>query len=332
MGPDQRLTERDNLLTEIHTLEPLNLRKVWPNEAQDFTPWLAKNLSLLASELNLKLELVKEEKVLSGGAGRVDILAKQVTTEAKVVIENQLGSSDHSHCLRLMGYAANADANILVWVARDFSEYHQSILSWLNESDNIAVYAVEVKAYRVGGKVAADFRVVVEPPQSGPGSTSTARKKTTSTYYAEFYRPVIAGLRSAGLAPVGRGGFRGRYRSFQTGYDKVVYSAGLQQTGKATATLIAYGADRRSVFGALIQHRAEIDERLDGQAEWFEEAENPWMWLATEAALDDPSSIPGAVGDWIVENLLRLREVVQPYLNRVMSDITKATDGSDGVG
>ena len=54
-------------------------------------------------------------------AGRVDIIAQQVSTKAKVVIENQLEESDDSHCLRLLGYAEiNADANILVWVARDF--------------------------------------------------------------------------------------------------------------------------------------------------------------------------------------------------------------------
>ena len=63
-------------------------------------------------------------------AGRVDIIAQQVSTMAKVVIENQLEDSDDSHCLRLLGYAANADANILVWVARDFTAYHRSILPW----------------------------------------------------------------------------------------------------------------------------------------------------------------------------------------------------------
>ena len=87
---------------------------------------------------------------LSARGGRVDILARQTGTGDKVVIENQLGSSDDSHCLRLLGYAANAEANTLVWVARDFSEYHQSILRWLNSSDTIGVYAVKVNAYLKG--------------------------------------------------------------------------------------------------------------------------------------------------------------------------------------
>ena len=162
-------------------------------------------------------------------AGRVDIIAEQVSTEAKVVIENQLGESDDSHCLRLLGYAANAEANILVWVAQDFTDYHRSILSWLNESDNIAVYAVAVRAYRVADAIAADFQLVVEPPQSQPGTTSTSTRMTANTYYADFYRPVVAQLRRSGLLPVSRGGWRGRWRSFQTEYPQIVYAAGLSE-------------------------------------------------------------------------------------------------------
>ena len=138
-------------MPEIHALEPVGLREAWPDEAQDFTPWLRDHLQLLGVTLNLALEPVASEVPLPG-AGRVDIMAKQVSTEAKVVIENQLETSDDSHCLRLLGYAANADANILVWVAQDFTDYHRSILSWLNESDNIAVYAVAVKGLQGGGR------------------------------------------------------------------------------------------------------------------------------------------------------------------------------------
>lgn len=40
------------------------MRKVWKTEAQDFTPWLAKeeSLSLLRETLNLELELEAVEK------------------------------------------------------------------------------------------------------------------------------------------------------------------------------------------------------------------------------------------------------------------------------
>ena len=305
-------------MLEIHALEPIGLRKAWPNEAQDFTPWLADHLHLLGSKLNLDLELVDVEVPLAE-AGRADIIAEQVSTKAKVVIENQLGHSDDSHCLRLLGYAANADANILVWVARDFSDYHRSILRWLNESDNIAVYALAVRAYRVGEGVAADFQLMVEPAQSQTGATTASGGTTANTYYANFYRPVVARLRRAGLLPVSRGGWRGRWRSFQTGYSNVIYAAMLSG-GKAWAFLDFYGADKQYIYRAMIQRRAEIDAELGDGLEWKQGEEQSWVGFRTEAVTSDPMLNLEAVGEWIADNLLRLRMVVQPYLDQVMAN------------
>ena len=106
-------------MPEIHALETVSLREAWPDEARHFTPWLADHLELLGAEPALDLELEQAQvETTSLGAGRVDILARQAGTGAIVMIENQLEWSDDSHLLRLLGYAANAEANILVWVAR----------------------------------------------------------------------------------------------------------------------------------------------------------------------------------------------------------------------
>ena len=314
-------------MPQINALEPVSLRDVFPDEARDFTPWLANHLQLLGSKLNLALQLVAVEATLPE-AGRVDIIAEQVSTEAKVVIENQLGVSDDSHCLRLLGYAANAEANILVWVAQDFTDYHRSILSWLNESDNIAVYAVAVRAYRVADAIAADFQLVVEPTQSQPGMTSTSTRMTANTYYADFYRPMVAQLRRSELLPVSRGGWRGRWRSFQTGYPQVVYAAGLSED-KAWAFLAVYGADNQHIYHALTQHRAEIDAKLNGGAEWEQGEDQSWVRLRTEALLSDPELNLEAVGEWIAKNLLRLRAVVQPYLDQVIDKAATSGDDED---
>ena len=205
----------------------MSLRTAWPDEAHDFTPWLADHLDLLGAALGMELEPVQKEASVPQ-AGRVDIIARQAQTGAKVVIENQLENSDDSHCLRLLGYAASAEAYILVWVARHFTTYHRSILNWVNEADTIDVYAVTVQAYRVGDALAADFQTVIEPSQPQPGTSSPVRE-TWSTRYAKFYRPLVARLRRSGVHPVGKGGYRGRWRSFQTGYPGVIYSTGLYE-------------------------------------------------------------------------------------------------------
>ena len=304
-------------MPEIHALETVSLRKAWPNEARNFTPWMADHLELLGTELGLDLEQPQVEATLPG-AGRVDIIARQAKTGATVVIENQLELSDDSHFLRLLGYAANRDANILVWVARDFTDYHQSILAWLNASDTIDIYAVTVRAHRVGDALAASFRTVVEPAQAQPGSSSPHRE-TTNTRYAEFYRPLVAQLRQSGLQPVGKGGWRGRWRSFQTGHEDVIYAAGLNQ-GKAEVYLYLYGPDQERIYHDLNQYRDEIDAKLGSNAVWGREEDVSWITLETEAMAAGPEEDLEAARHWMAENILRLRAAVQPYLKVVMGD------------
>ena len=43
----------------LGSLEPVNLRTIWPNEARDFTPWLAQegNPPRLSDALNLEVVL-----------------------------------------------------------------------------------------------------------------------------------------------------------------------------------------------------------------------------------------------------------------------------------
>ena len=124
--------------------EHIPLRRIWPNETIHFTPWLAKNLSELAAELGVELQLTQTEAY--GYGGYTDILA-EVAGGGKVVIENQLELSDNDHFVRLVGYAADHDAKILIWVAPQFDEYHQRLLGWLDQAlgDDREIHAVQVK-------------------------------------------------------------------------------------------------------------------------------------------------------------------------------------------
>ena len=74
-----------------------DLRKIWPDEARDFTPWLAEaaNLNILGEAIDIPLEL--EERESSVGKFSADIYAVDTNTGKKVIIENQLEETNHDH-------------------------------------------------------------------------------------------------------------------------------------------------------------------------------------------------------------------------------------------
>ncbi len=97
-----------------------------------------------------------------------DILAKDVDTDDRVLIENQLEASDHRHLGQILTYLAGLDAKSVVWIARHFNEAHRSAIRWLNENTDgrFAFFAVRVCVVRIGDSPFAPVFEVVEKPNA----------------------------------------------------------------------------------------------------------------------------------------------------------------------
>ena len=145
------------------TLERIAVRKAWKHEAQDFTPWLADNLGLLAKELGIDLELEKTEMQI--GAYRADIVAR-THDDSRVLIENQLEPANLQHLGQILAYMAGLDAHIVVWVATGFNDIHRSAIRWLNEHtvDPFAFFAVEASVVQIGDSDLAPVFKILERP------------------------------------------------------------------------------------------------------------------------------------------------------------------------
>ena len=109
-----------------------DIREIWPNEAQDFTPWLANNLDRLSDAIGIPLRLEDTEARL--GRFSADILARDSRDGSRVLIENQLERSDHTHLGQILTYLAGHEARTVVWIARDFQKQHRSAIRWFNEN------------------------------------------------------------------------------------------------------------------------------------------------------------------------------------------------------
>src|SRR5687767_11158192 len=115
-------------------LEQVELRELWLDEARDFTPWLAQevNLALLSSTLGIELELEGVEVFV--GSFKADIVARDISSDTKVIIENQLEKTNHDHLGKIITYASGVDAKSVIWIAKEFSEEHRRALDYLNEN------------------------------------------------------------------------------------------------------------------------------------------------------------------------------------------------------
>ena len=151
----------------LGTLKKIDdLRTIWPNEAKDFTPWLAKNLSLLSDAVGIDISFAETES--SVGDFSADILATDADTGRNIIIENQLGDTDHDHLGKLITYASGKSADIVIWIVKHAREEHRAAIEWLNNNtpQEIGFFLCEVKLYQIGDSPIAPYFELIEIPNN----------------------------------------------------------------------------------------------------------------------------------------------------------------------
>lgn len=148
----------------IGKLEKHELRKIWKNEASDFTSWLEGNLDALSNAIEIELTLVKREHRV--GSFSADIVA---TDEAghKVIIENQLEKTDHTHLGQIITYISNLDGKTVIWISSEPRQEHINAVNWLNTQTNLNFYLVKLDAISIdNSRPAPLFQVICRPDEN----------------------------------------------------------------------------------------------------------------------------------------------------------------------
>jgi hypothetical protein len=176
----------------IGRLEPVPLRELWPNEARDFTTWVAENLDFLGEALETELSLVEQEATT--GVFSADILAEDGNGN-QVVIENQLERTDHDHLGKLITYLSNLDAKTAVWITAEPRPEHEQAIHWLNEvlPADMAFCLVKIEAYCIEGSSPAPLLTVVAGPSPEARQAGTQKKELAERHVLrlEFWSQLL---------------------------------------------------------------------------------------------------------------------------------------------
>lgn len=254
-------------------LEPVDVRKVWQNEASEFTPWLAQedNLAMLGETIGLELELQEQEKPV--GPYRADLLCRDTTADQWVLIENQLDGTDHRHLGQLLTYAAGLEAVIIVWIAEAFNDEHRAALDWLNEvtDERISFFGLEIELWRIGeSDIAPKFNVVCEPNEWTKGSGDGNGPAVGNAARLEFWREfrAFALEREPKLKP--RKATSKARLVFQTGRKGVSWHTRITQLkgGMLGISLSIRGKHAKLYFDILKAQQEEIEAALDVPVDW----------------------------------------------------------------
>lgn len=306
-------------------IDRVDLRQAWPNEAQDFTPWLAENIAELGKALGMDLALQQTEAPVGGYS--LDILATDLNQNRPVIIENQLETTNHNHLGQLLTYAAGYDANVIVWLTREFRDEHHQALDWLNQrtDENTQFFGVVVELWRIAGSpLAPHFNVVATPDdwrqETAKKVGETKQVSDLTERYREFFQLLIDTLREKGFTNARKAQLQNWY-GFSSGYgQRITYQANLTARKEARISVYIESPDAHwniQLLENLENHKTEIESGLDNQTLDWQRLENRKacrIALSRPGSIDDDADTLAEIRGWMVEHLLKFKAVFGPKL------------------
>lgn len=302
-------------------LERISLRKAWAHEAGEFTPWLAQadNLNLLAETLGLdELELVGTEHPV--GDFKVDILCSD--NGGKVIIENQLEKTNHTHLGQILTYAAGVGARKVIWVAESFRTEHVAALEFLNQhtTDELDFFAVEIELWRIGDSpMAPSFNVVVKPndwAKTGQQNAKAAASTTpTRQRNLRFWMAWSAWLQAKGSSLRTQKPAPQHWTNIALGRSGVHLAATVNsRESRVNMEVYIDHANSKVMFAQLHSQREAIEAELGVALDWQELPEGHAcriLWRRPNAPAEDEAQWP-AYFAWLEEAALRMTQVFKP--------------------
>jgi len=307
---------------QLGKLTRLDARKVWLNEAQDFTPWLAENLSLLNDALGLQIELTERERQV--GSFAVDIFAREVSSGAEVVIENQLEPTDHGHLGQLLTYAAGLDAKVVIWISPHVRDEHSQAIDWLNRHTppDLLFFGVELELLQIDSSPPAPhFKVVAEPSewQKEIASETLQRRSPRELAYHDFFTELLN--RVTARSPdvnVRRVGY-GNWLSFSTGRSWFNVNPAIAKGDTLRVELYISTGDaerNRRALDHLRGQKVEIESALGEEVVFEQMAKDCRIYVRYPVPVD-PANPPGDALDWAAQRVIKFREVFGPLVKNL---------------
>lgn len=308
---------------EFGILKTVSARQKWTNEARDFTPWLAENISELNKALGLELEVENIEVAV--GPFSADILAKDTGTGQYVVIENQLEKTDHDHLGKAITYASVLDAPTIIWIATTFTEEHKKAIDWLNDhtSDEIAIYGVQVELWQIDdSNVALRFNVISKPNQAvrlAARSIATGEISDKRKLQYEFwnrFRDKIAKSKKIPSLQTPRPQY---WFDISLGKSYINISNTCNTEVNTVGARIYIGnkiADKMLPF--LESKKSEIEAEIGQSLQWNPNPDNrdKVIVLIHNTDFNDPKKVDEAL-NWLVEYTIKFRETFAKYIMQI---------------
>ena len=318
---------------KLDRLKEIDLKEIWDNEAQDFTPWLAeeKNLELLSETIRTPLELEAQEKDV--GPFRADILCKNTEDDSWVLIENQIDKTDHKHLGQLLTYASGLQAVTIVWISAKFTEEHRAALDWLNKitDDDFRFFGLEIELWKIGESPAAPKFNIVSKPNNWSKTISQAARNISEGIESEtkamqyrYWQGLIDYLENNGSKLRTQDPRPRHWQTFAVGRSHFYINARLNTRDNiiSVALTLADKDSAKAFYNLLLQDKGAIESEMGDKLEWRELPDNTKSEISfsKDGVNTQNESDWGSQHEWFKKNIEKFDKIFRKRIKKLNSE------------
>ncbi len=309
----------------IGKLEKVELRELWIHEERGFSAWLMANLEPLCDSLGFVL--AEPQREVRVGTFEVDLVAEDENGN-RVIIENQLETTDHDHLGKVLTYLTNLEAKIAVWITKFPRPEHIKAVAWLNETtpDDISFFLIRLDAYRIGTSDPAPLFTVIVGPSAEAKAFGQQKKELAERHVLrlKFWEGLLARAKERGLLlHASRSPTKEAWISGGAGRSGLTFNCVIFMEDEAAAEFYIDTGDRddnKSIFDALAAKRDMIDQAFGGKLDWERLDEKRACRIRhtiTQGGLTSGEEAWSNIQEAMIDAMRRLAGALKPFLSNI---------------
>ncbi|WP_342709447.1 DUF4268 domain-containing protein [Bradyrhizobium sp. B124] len=277
------------------------------------------------------MDLELERTEASAGEFAADIVARDLSTNHLVVIENQFGNTDHRHLGQLITYSSVLGAGVVVWIAENIRTEHKAAIDFLNQNlkESLQLYALEASVMRIDdSKPAFVLNIVSQPTEPTIAARDSGQTiSETRERYRIYFQTLIDELRTKYGFTNARAGQPQNWYFFASDNSRIYkYGTSFANGDRVRVEVYLDCGDKSKnelLFDCLRGQEEAIENDFGSKLTWERLDERRGCRIATyhDGNIDADSEQLAEIREWTIGCLLKLKAVFPQRIEQCLSQI-----------
>jgi hypothetical protein len=242
-----------------------------------------------------------------------------------VIVENQLGKSDHDHLGKLITYLTALEAKTAIWIVSDPRPEHVRAIAWLNESRSASFYLFKVEAVKIGDSPPAPlFTLIVGPSEEGHDIGET-KEELAERYIIRqrFWTGLLDRAKGKTKLHANISPSRENWISTGAGKSGLSLNYAIRQHDAQVELYIDRGKElereNKAIFDALLGSKTEIEQAFGAPLEWQRLEEKRACRIRQEIKIGgyrDDDKWP-KLQEAMIDAMVRLEKAMRPHIDKL---------------